>query len=419
VLDCFCQGFNGTILAYGQTGSGKTYTMGTAATAKELAAAAARGGTGGGGGAAVVGVVPRAIARVFEYVQKAAPLYDCALTVTYVEIYNEQVLDLLAGTTTATGAGAVTSAHVTGGGAGTSGGGGAQPPSQGGAGGFGGGGGAVAIREGPEGQIILEGATEARVRSREEVASLLARGNERRAVGSHKLNEASSRSHAVLALALEQRARPGAGVPRELRYLRWAERRLAVVGGSWRQLAAVGGGWDCLVDSRWGVADRGKWRLYLVGGGWVCLGGCSECVAQTCGDEISRRAGRANSSWGAVSSGVQCVFADGGACFKTQVNLTIGLLGGVARTPARAYPHVRTPQRTLGCVSTGRSWRWWIWPAANAPSRPAQPVRCPSAFCSSCTSGDQGQACAVGGAMSNRRCKGGKGDGAGPPPEHS
>ncbi len=78
------------------------------------------------------------------------------------------------------------------------------------------------IREGAKGEISLEGATEVRVSSREEVIALLARGNERRATAGHRLNEASSRSHAVLTLSLEQRARPGAAaaVPAELRFLR-------------------------------------------------------------------------------------------------------------------------------------------------------------------------------------------------------
>ncbi|KAI8474570.1 MAG: kinesin-domain-containing protein [Monoraphidium minutum] len=216
VLERFCQGFNGTILAYGQTGSGKTYTMGTAAAAKDSsplsagagARGAAAGGASGRGGGGGGGVVPRAVARLFEYLDHAAALYDTSLRATYVEIYNEAVQDLLAP------AGPPAAASYSSSSGGGSGGGGGSSS---------GGGGGVAIREGPGGEILLDGACEAAVATRSDVAALLARGAERRATGAHRLNDASSRSHAVLTLTLEQRARPGgagAGVPRALRFLR-------------------------------------------------------------------------------------------------------------------------------------------------------------------------------------------------------
>jgi hypothetical protein len=141
----------------------------------------------------------------------------------FVEIYQEQVFDLLAsgplpaystGGSSASLAstascGSPASGLWTGAGGALAAGGGLAP-----------GGGTVAIREGPKGAVMLEGAVEALAACKEDVIALVARGNERRATGGHKLNDASSRSHAVLTLTLEQRARPGAGVPSELRLLR-------------------------------------------------------------------------------------------------------------------------------------------------------------------------------------------------------
>lgn len=112
------------------------------------------------------------------------------LQISFVEIYNEAIQDLLP--------------HS---GAGPEG----RPCSAGSM---------VSVREGPKGEVMLEGASEQTVSSREAVAHILDCGNANRAVASHKLNQESSRSHAILIVTLEQRARPGARVPAELQFLR-------------------------------------------------------------------------------------------------------------------------------------------------------------------------------------------------------
>ncbi|XP_072125205.1 kinesin-like protein KIF9 isoform X2 [Mobula birostris] len=70
-------GFSSTIMCYGQTGAGKTYTM-TGATEKYE----------------YRGIIPRAIQQIFKEVEEQA---DLALTlyVSYLEIYNETLFDLL------------------------------------------------------------------------------------------------------------------------------------------------------------------------------------------------------------------------------------------------------------------------------------------------------------------------------------
>ncbi|NXJ66913.1 KIF9 protein, partial [Rostratula benghalensis] len=71
-------GYNGTIMCYGQTGAGKTYTM-TGATAEYRHR----------------GIIPRAIQQIFK---ATAHSIDPFITVriSYLEIYNETLFDLLA-----------------------------------------------------------------------------------------------------------------------------------------------------------------------------------------------------------------------------------------------------------------------------------------------------------------------------------
>jgi kinesin family member 6/9 len=71
------QGYNGTIMCYGQTGAGKTFTMSGSSTEYKYR-----------------GIVPRAIAQVYHEI---AAKFDQAITirVSYIEIYNEMMFDLL------------------------------------------------------------------------------------------------------------------------------------------------------------------------------------------------------------------------------------------------------------------------------------------------------------------------------------
>ena len=68
-------GMNSAILCYGQTGSGKTYTM--------------------SGDAAAPGIMPRMIGDLFERMADQS-MVDVVLS--YVEIYNERLIDLISGT---------------------------------------------------------------------------------------------------------------------------------------------------------------------------------------------------------------------------------------------------------------------------------------------------------------------------------
>ncbi|XP_039729906.1 chromosome-associated kinesin KIF4A-like [Pteropus medius] len=75
------KGYNATVLAYGQTGSGKTYSMGGAYTAEQE-------------NEPTVGVIPRVIQLLFKEIDKKSD-FEFTLKVSYLEIYNEEILDLL------------------------------------------------------------------------------------------------------------------------------------------------------------------------------------------------------------------------------------------------------------------------------------------------------------------------------------
>jgi hypothetical protein len=81
ICDSFLTGINGVVFCYGQTGSGKTHTMygpdvGTARTDCLEAS---------------TGIIPRVLAHVF-----AAQAECRELTLSYCELYNENLVDLLA-----------------------------------------------------------------------------------------------------------------------------------------------------------------------------------------------------------------------------------------------------------------------------------------------------------------------------------
>lgn len=91
LVDSFIEGMNVTILAYGQTSSGKSYTMGTDRTSEADDAL----------GEERLGITPRAVAEIFERMRDVTKETKGGTTFTaklsYIEIYNEDLIDLLAG----------------------------------------------------------------------------------------------------------------------------------------------------------------------------------------------------------------------------------------------------------------------------------------------------------------------------------
>eukprot|EP00802_Teleaulax_amphioxeia_P006460 Tamp_06464.p1 GENE.Tamp_06464~~Tamp_06464.p1 ORF type:complete len:743 (+),score=212.59 Tamp_06464:41-2230(+) len=146
VVDDFLEGFNGTIFCYGQTGSGKTYTM-----EGEIESPEKRG------------LLPRMVCSVFDHMEHSGEHMQFMIQIQFLEIYNEKIRDLL------------------------------SPDKDN-----------LKIREGKTGDIYVEGATSHYITSEDEVQQALEIGGQARATAETFMNQASSRSHSIFILTLEQ-----------------------------------------------------------------------------------------------------------------------------------------------------------------------------------------------------------------------
>lgn len=93
LVESFLQGHNVTVLAYGQTSSGKSYTMGTDQTSSIGDDEFSRDDR--------LGITPRAIAEIFRRLDEAQAESKSMTThrvkLSYMELHNEDLIDLLAG----------------------------------------------------------------------------------------------------------------------------------------------------------------------------------------------------------------------------------------------------------------------------------------------------------------------------------
>ncbi|PPQ68785.1 hypothetical protein CVT25_008863 [Psilocybe cyanescens] len=147
------EGYNAVIFAYGQTASGKTFTL--------------------SGDESEPGIIPRAMRDVFGFI-KRTPEREYLLRCSYLEIYNETVIDLLA------------------------------PPMMAKAN-------QVQIQGGAGGEVILTPLREEVVTSLKGVKDVLKRGEGNRRTACTDWNERSSRSHSVFRLVVESRERGVSG----------------------------------------------------------------------------------------------------------------------------------------------------------------------------------------------------------------
>lgn len=84
VINDVMEGYNGTIMAYGQTGSGKSYTIfgkKNSLDGKQLNAD--------------MGIVPRAIKHIFEYINSNSNKAQFQVRISFMQIYMEQITDLI------------------------------------------------------------------------------------------------------------------------------------------------------------------------------------------------------------------------------------------------------------------------------------------------------------------------------------
>uniref|UniRef100_A0A8C1QH84 Kinesin family member 13Bb n=1 Tax=Cyprinus carpio TaxID=7962 RepID=A0A8C1QH84_CYPCA len=144
LLDSAFQGYNACIFAYGQTGSGKSYTM--------------------MGAAEQPGLIPRLCSSLFQRtVQEQREGESFTVEVSYMEIYNEKVRDLL------------------------------EPK---------GSRQALRVREHKVLGPYVDGLSRLAVTSYKDIESLMSEGNKSRTVAATNMNEESSRSHAVFNIIL-------------------------------------------------------------------------------------------------------------------------------------------------------------------------------------------------------------------------
>ncbi|KAJ1921102.1 hypothetical protein H4219_000961 [Mycoemilia scoparia] len=179
------EGYNGTIFAYGQTGSGKTYTMQGPA------------GLFGGQDDPHRGLIPRCFEYLFDLIAEkemesnGKVQYLCKAS--YMEIYNENIYDLLDSTTRV-----------------------------------------CPLREDIKKGVFVDGITEETVADPLEAYDVFRRGANNRHVSATAMNRESSRSHSVLMLVIQSLTSVDTGLT-EIRESRF---NLVDLAGSERQKMA-------------------------------------------------------------------------------------------------------------------------------------------------------------------------------------
>ncbi|XP_048879414.1 kinesin-like protein KIF17 isoform X2 [Brienomyrus brachyistius] len=167
------EGYNGTIFAYGQTGSGKSFTMQGVAEPP-----------------AYRGVIPRAFEHIFETIQCTENTKFLVRT-SYLEIYNEEVRDLLGNDTKQK----------------------------------------MELKEHPEHGIYVRNLSMRTVHSVTECERLMEQGWRNRSVGCTLMNKDSSRSHSIFTIHMEICSTDAVGEGR----LRAGKLNLVDLAGSERQ----------------------------------------------------------------------------------------------------------------------------------------------------------------------------------------
>lgn len=138
IVEAVLDGYNGTVFAYGQTGCGKSHTM--------------------------RGFIERTLDHIFEATSTASSDMRYLALLSYLEIYNEKLRDLLQDGNSDL----------------------------------------LTLKEDPNrGTYVAGGLRESTVKDVQECTRLVEQGDRRRALAATKMNAASSRSHAVLTLSLE------------------------------------------------------------------------------------------------------------------------------------------------------------------------------------------------------------------------
>lgn len=155
VIDQTLDGYNGTVMCYGQTGAGKTHTM-----------------TGFAESYPNRGIIPRALQYLYQEINSRQD-FSYTVRVAYMEIYNDQMCDLLRSLNTPSDY--------------------QQQQQQ------------LSIGE-DSGCVYVKGLSYRLVSNEEEALNLLFEGETNRTIGQHILNKQSSRSHCIFTILVECRS---------------------------------------------------------------------------------------------------------------------------------------------------------------------------------------------------------------------
>lgn len=146
VVEAVLNGYNGTIFAYGQTGAGKTFTMEGLSEPPELR-----------------GIIPNAFQHIFDKVALAEEHQHFLVRASYLEIYNEEIRDLLS----------------------------KEPKNR------------LDLKENVDSGVYVKELTSFVVRSSHEIDQVMQAGKKNRSVGATLMNAGSSRSHAIFTIIVE------------------------------------------------------------------------------------------------------------------------------------------------------------------------------------------------------------------------
>ncbi|OMJ15083.1 Kinesin-like protein 5 [Smittium culicis] len=143
------EGYNATVFAYGATGCGKTYTI--SGTNEDP------------------GIIYLTMQELFKKMQEESQTKEIESTVSYLEVYNETIIDLLSNKQ-------------------------AKPNG-------------LSLREDAALGVTVAGLSEHKPKNVDEVMNLVALGNQNRTMSPTEANAASSRSHAVLQIRIRQKSK--------------------------------------------------------------------------------------------------------------------------------------------------------------------------------------------------------------------
>lgn len=155
IVDEVLQGYNCTVFAYGQTGTGKTHTMEGCRQENDTNIADRRL-------AENAGIIPRAVKQVFDHLRSLTD--EHSVRVSHLELYNEQLTDLLSPDDFTTDS--------------------------------------LRVYEDPQKGTFVQGLEDIVVRSEEEIFAILDKSAVKRKTAETLMNKYSSRSHSIFSITI-------------------------------------------------------------------------------------------------------------------------------------------------------------------------------------------------------------------------